>query len=156
GFFNGLGIRPVAGRFIANDDDRTESPAVAVVSAAFGQRHFGDVANAAGQTILVNNVPFTVIVVAPTGFFDVDPSTASDPYFPVHAGVAIEAIDPFGAKPSWYQDEHLYWIEVMARLRPGVSRAQVQAALAPQFHRWVESTVTEEQERATLPTLVIQ
>src|SRR3977135_4435100 len=43
----------------------------------------------------------------------------------------------------------------MGRLRPGVSRAQAQAVLAPQFHQWVASTATTAAERAQLPDLVV-
>src|SRR3984885_9705169 len=43
----------------------------------------------------------------------------------------------------------------MARLRPGVSIAQAQAALAPAFHQWVVSTANNDQERANLPELVL-
>ena len=44
----------------------------------------------------------------------------------------------------------------MGRLRPGVSRAQAQAALAPQFQRWVASTAANDRERANLPALVLK
>jgi macrolide transport system ATP-binding/permease protein len=74
----------------------------------------------------------------------------------LRSGVSIEAADPYGTKPKWYLDQNFYWIGIMARLRPGVSRAQAQAALAPQFNRWVESTVTYEREREILPSLVVQ
>jgi predicted permease len=52
-----------------------------------------------------------------------------------------------------YRDDHFYWIEVMGRLRPGVSMAQAQAALAPRFHQWVAATARTEGERAKLPAL---
>jgi predicted permease len=129
---------------------------VAVVSLGFSQRHFGGPANAAGQTILINNVPATVVGVTPPEFFGVNPATLPDVFLPMLSGVTIEAADPYGTKPKWYLDQNYYWIEIMARLRPGVNRAQVQAALAPQFHQWVESTVTNEREREILPSLVVQ
>src|SRR5260370_3391620 len=44
----------------------------------------------------------------------------------------------------------------MARLRPGVSMAQAQAALAPRFHQWMENTAANDQELANLPALVLQ
>ena len=44
----------------------------------------------------------------------------------------------------------------MARLRPGVSLAQAQAVLAPQFREWVASTATNDKERANLPELVLK
>ncbi len=44
---------------------------------------------------------------------------------------------------------------MMARLRPGVSLIQAQAALGPVFHQWVATTATNDQERANLPELLI-
>jgi predicted permease len=155
-YFSGLAVRAVAGRMIVPNDDQARSPLVAVVSLGFSQRHYGGPANAAGQTILINNVPATVVGVTPPEFFGVDPSAAPDVFLPMHSGVSIEAADPYGTKPKWYLDQNFYWIEIMARLRPGVSRGQVQAALAPQFRQWVESTVTDEREREILPSLVVQ
>ena len=43
----------------------------------------------------------------------------------------------------------------MGRLRPGVSMAQAQAALAPRFHQWVAATATTDGERAKLPALIL-
>ena len=60
-YFRGLGVPPAAGRLIAPDDDRAGAPAVAVISFALSQRRFGGPANASGQSILINNLPFTVI-----------------------------------------------------------------------------------------------
>src|SRR5690242_338123 len=54
-----------------------------------------------------------------------------------------------------YPDENFYWIEMMGRLRPGVSIAQAQAVLAPRFHQWVASTATTDGERAKLPALTL-
>jgi hypothetical protein len=41
-------------------------------------------------------------------------------------------------------------------LRPGVSLAQAQVALAPEFQQWVATTATNDQERANLPRLVVK
>src|SRR3979411_481328 len=46
-------------------------------------------------------------------------------------------------------------IEMMGRLRPGVSMAQAQAALAPRFHQWVATTAKTNGERAKLPALIL-
>jgi predicted permease len=54
-----------------------------------------------------------------------------------------------------YPDGNFYWIEMMGRLRPGVSMAQAQAALAPRFHQWVAATATTDGERAKLPALML-
>ena len=54
-----------------------------------------------------------------------------------------------------YGDGNFYWIEMMGRLRPGVSMAQAQAALAPRFQQWVATTAQTEGERAKLPALIL-
>jgi len=54
-----------------------------------------------------------------------------------------------------YPDANFYWLEMMGRLRPGVSMAQAQAALAPRFHQWVAATATTDAERAKLPSLIL-
>jgi ABC-type antimicrobial peptide transport system permease subunit len=44
----------------------------------------------------------------------------------------------------------------MARLRPGVSRAQAQAVLAPAFEQWVSGTAANDEQRANLPQLLVR
>jgi predicted permease len=155
-FFRGLAIPPAAGRLIMADDDRPEAAAVAVISHAFSQKRFGSDANAAGQPVLINNLPFTVVGVAPPGFFGIDPAAPADVYIPIHANEFLGAIDPFGFGADSYIDPNYYWIQVLGRLRPGITLAQAQAALAPQFQQWVAATAANDSERANLPALVIR
>jgi predicted permease len=154
-YFGGLEVATAAGRVIIEDDDRAGAPAVAVLSFAFSQKHFGDAASAPGQSILINNVPFIVAGVAPPGFFGVDPAAVPDFYIPLHTNILLQQKE--GPElAARYLDQNYYWIEMMARLRPGVSLAQAQATLAPRFHQWVESTASNDQERANLPALLIR
>ena len=146
-YFRGLAVPPAAGRLISPEDDQTGAPAVAVISFALSQRRFGGPENAAGQSILINNVPFLVAGVTPPGFFGVDPAAAPDVYLPLRGSI--------GFQPEEFLDRNYYWAEVMGRLRPGVSLAQAQAALAPSFQNWVTSTASTDLERANLPALVI-
>ncbi len=155
-YFRGLGVPPAAGRLIIPDDDRAGAPPVAVVSYAFSQRRFGGAANAAGQPILIDNLPFTVVGVTPPEFFGVDPAAAPDVYLPMHANELLSAGRQFGFRSEDYLDQNYYWIEMMGRLRPGVSLAQAQAALAPAFQQWVASTAANDRERANLPALVVK
>jgi macrolide transport system ATP-binding/permease protein len=153
-YFRGLEVSPAAGRVIIPDDDRAGATPIAVLSFAFSQRRFGDAASAPGQSILIDNVPFTVAGVAPPGFFGVDPAAAPDFYIPLHTNLLL----PLRARatdPQVYLEQNYYWLEMMARLRPGVSLTQAQAALGPVFHQWVASTAND-RERATLPELLIR
>ena len=150
-YFRGLAVSPAAGRLIDSEDDRPGAAPVAVISFATSQNRFGGPPNAIGQSILVDNIPFTVIGVAPPEFFGVDPAAAPDLYLPLHANLLVDGV---GAA-RMYGDENFYWIEMMGRLRPGVSMAQAQAALAPRFHRWVATTAQTAGERAKLPALIL-
>src|SRR5580698_3196706 len=44
---------------------------------------------------------------------------------------------------------------MMARLRPGVTMAQAEAQLAPQFHQWVQSTAKNDKQRSDVPILFL-
>ncbi len=150
-YFRGLAVSPAAGRLIDSEDDRPGAAPVAVISFATSQNRFGGPPNAIGQSILVDNVPFTVIGVAPPEFFGVDPAAAPDLYLPLHTNLLVD-----GAQAArMYPDGNFYWIEMMGRLRPGVSMAQAQAVLAPRFHQWVATTATTDGERAKLPALML-
>jgi macrolide transport system ATP-binding/permease protein len=150
-YFRGLAVSPAAGRLIDSEDDRPGAAPVAVISFATSQNRFGGPPHAIGQSVLVDNIPFTVIGVAGPEFFGVDPAVAPDLYLPLHTNVLV---DGAGAA-RMYGDGNFYWIEMMGRLRPGVSMAQAQAALAPRFHQWVATTAKTDGERAKLPALIL-
>ncbi len=145
-YFRGLELAPAAGRFLIDDDDRAGAAPVVVLGFDLAQRRFGDAASAAGKSVLVNNRPYTVAGVAPPGFSGLDPAQSPELYLPLHL---VEDAASF-------LDEHYYWLLISARLRPGMTMAQAQAQLAPVFHRWVESTAENDQERAHLPELALK
>ena len=153
-YFRGLAVTPAAGRMIIPDDDRVGAPPIVVLSFPFSQRRFGDAESAPGQTILINNSPFTVAGVAPPGFFGVDPAAAPDFYIPLRTSLLLR-LRGGASDAKDYLDQNYYWLEMMARLRPGVSLVQAQAALGPMFHQWVETTAND-RERANLPELQIR
>ena len=150
-YFRGLAVSPAAGRLIDSEDDHPGAAPVAVISFATSQNRFGGPSSAIGQPVLVDNVPFTVIGVAPPEFFGVDPAAAPDLYLPLHTNLLVD-----GARAARiYPDGNFYWLEMMGRLRPGVSMEQAQAALAPRFRHWVSATATTDGERAKLPALTL-
>ena len=155
-YFHGLGVAPAAGRLIIADDDRVGALPVVVVSFAFSEKHFGGAANAPGKTLSINGVPFTVAGVAPPEFFGVDPSESPAMYVPMHANLVLGAGDPFGFTPADYLDGNNYWMEAMARLKPGITLEQAQAQIAPRFHQWVAGTAKNDRERAKLPEIVLR
>jgi len=155
-YFRGLAVAPAAGRLIGSDDDLAGAPPVVVLNFGVSQRRFGSPANAVGQTVLIDNKPFIVIGVTPPEFFGVDPASAPDFYLPAHSILVLDAGRTWGETEESFLDKNYYWIEMMARLRPGVGIAQAQASLEPLFHNWVASTAENDRERANLPRLVIR
>ncbi len=153
GFFNGLSVRPAAGRLIQSDDDRASAAPVAVLSLGYSQRRFGDALSAIGQVMLVNNLAFTVVGVAPAEFFGVDPAAAPQVYLPMHAGPRVQERSLATVD---FTDQNYYWVEMMGRLKPGVDLAQARTALAGPFAQWVASTATNGEERAHLPALHLE
>jgi len=65
-FFSVLGIEMSAGRGIAPDDDRPGADPVTVISHRYWQSRYGGAPDVVGQTILLNNEPYTIVgVVGP-------------------------------------------------------------------------------------------
>ncbi len=155
GYFSGLGVSPAAGRLIGAGDDRPGIPPVAVLSYRYAQKRFGDPARAVGQAILINDAPFTVAGVAAPEFFGVNPGGAQDVFVPMHTSPLLN-LRWAEEERTKYTDGNFYWVEMMGRLRPGVTMAQAQAALAASFHNYVASTATSDKERAGLPELMLR
>jgi predicted permease len=154
-YFRGMGVPPSAGRFILATDDEPGAATVAVLSHRYSQRRFGDAAQTVGRNIRINDKPVTVIGVAPRGFFGAEPGSVPDVYIPIRAQVVLEP--PVVTKDAGYQylDPNYYWIEIMGRLKTGVTVEQAQAALAPQFGAFVNATAPTERQRTDLPELRI-
>jgi len=154
-YFSGLGVPSAAGWLVGPDDDRAGAPAVVAIGYGLSRRRFGGPAGAVGQSILVNNIPFTVAGVAPRKFFGADPNSSPDIYFPMHANFLFDAGNKRNPPASVYLNSGYDWVVTMARLRPGVTAAQAQAALAGRFLQWERESKTKF-SRDDLPTLVIQ
>jgi predicted permease len=155
-FFSGLGVPPAAGRLIDDSDDRTGAPLVVVLGYTYAQRRFGDVTAAVGQPVLISTLSYTIIGVAAPEFFGVNPGGPQDMFLPLHGNIPMQAAI-FGGKPeTMYTEANYYWLQIMARLKPGASRQQAQAELEPLFHNWVASTAANAKERANLPSILLQ
>jgi len=151
-FFSGLQVATAAGRLIGEEDDRAGAPAVAVLSYSFWQRSFLGAADAVGQTIRVNGSLFTVAGVSAAEFYGVNPRNAPDIFLPLHA---LSYLDP-RVRSNWFVERDNYWVEMMGRLRPGLSLSEAQVPLAGKFHQFVAATATNDKERSNLPALWLQ
>lgn len=148
-YFQSLGISAARGRLIQPSDDVTRGAhSVAVLSDLAWKRRFAADPNIAGQTVRVNGMPFTIIGVAPEGFYGTERFFAPELFFSASMSAQVEL------ENSMYDDDRgAQNTFVLARLRPGVTPAQAQsqldaatAQLAAQFPRENEGwnlTLTE-------------
>jgi predicted permease len=148
-FYGDLGVRPAMGRLIDDEDDRAGAN-VAVISYAWWQRRFDANPKAVGQSIVINNEPFTIIGVSAPEFFGVNPSGAPEIFMPIHAAGLL------GTTDSRFLDKNFYWIEMMGRLKPGIGIHQAQAMLAAQFRQFETGTASNNKERSDLPELLVE
>uniref|UniRef100_Q01T53 Permease n=1 Tax=Solibacter usitatus (strain Ellin6076) TaxID=234267 RepID=Q01T53_SOLUE len=151
-YFSGLRVPPAAGRLFEDADDRTGSPAVVVLAYPYWQRRFGGASSVIGSSILLNNLPFTVVGVSAPGFFGVDPQTNPAFFLPIHA-MPMLAAKPAEEERSRFFDEHFYWIEMMGRLAPGVDIAQAQAVMRSRFRAFAAGTAATPKDAEVLPEL---
>ena len=153
GFFSGLGIAPAAGRLIDRDDDRSGAAAIAVITNDYWHSRFGANPAIVGKQIQINGASFTIAGVSAPGFYGVSPGSKPGVFL---AMSNMGLTRPQTGVPSMFQDGTYYWIELMGRLKKGVTLQQAQAQLSQQFHAFVQTTATKDRERADLPSLWLQ
>ena len=138
-FFSGLGVQTVLGRGFTPEDESTHAP-IAVLSNAWWKRRFAGDRDILGKTLYVKGVPVAIVGVAPPGFNGVDPIHSSmDFWIPLQNRPELNA---WGTPPT---DHTLYgspnWLalDMLGRLRPGVSPEQAAAQLTPAFQSTLAS-----------------
>jgi predicted permease len=124
-YFGALGIKPALGRFILpSEGDVLNADPVMVLSYAYWQTHFGGDPQIVGRKVSVDGHPVTIVGVAPKGFEGVYPILKVQGYLPLGM-IAIE-----GQPSDFMTNRQLRGMPVLARVRPGTTLAQAQAALA--------------------------
>ena len=139
-FFEGLTAQVPLGRALTPDDERSHAP-VMVVSYAFWTREFARRPSILGSTISVKGLPFTVVGVTARGFFGVEPGSSSDFWVPLQNRPELNAWGMTSADETLYGTPRWWCLRMMARLRPGVTPAAAQAALAGTFFSAAQSGV---------------
>lgn len=113
-FFDVLGIKPFLGRFFRPDEEIiTSGTPYAVLSYSFWQTRFASDPAIVGKSIEIVRHQVTVIGVAPEGFIGAMPGIREDMWVP---------LDPLGNSQRM-KHRGQSWLNVIGRLRPGVSRA---------------------------------
>jgi len=123
-YFDVLGVKPAAGRLIAEEDDREgRSEPVAVLSHAFWQRAFGGDSHVAGKTIHLNGHSFTVAGVAAREFRGTQPQAQTDLWL----AISLEPIAMPRMSPDTLRNRANGWLRIFGRLKPQVSLRAAQA-----------------------------
>jgi putative ABC transport system permease protein len=127
-FYDELGVRPLAGRLLNEQDadERTLQPAhVAVLGHAFWIRHFGGDRNVVGQQIRVENEWFQIVGIAPEGFRALNVTIEPDVTLPLTAFPLITD----GVRGADLRSTPSFWVRATGRLHRGITIEQARAAV---------------------------
>lgn len=122
-FFSLLGVQPVLGRtFLPNEDQKPDGNPVLVISERLWRRRFGASPNVLGRTVELNRYAFTIVGVVPDSFHGTMPPSTFDVWAPRSMNWEVRNQRLVGRSArGWHS---------LARLRPGVTLAQANAAVA--------------------------
>jgi predicted permease len=133
-YFSVFGIRPFAGRLFSASDDAPSAAPVTVLSYRAWQMHWGADPSAIGSVAVIQGQPFSVIGVAPPGFFG--ETLRSDPpdlWLPLQQEPLIAGPD------SLLHQSISAWLRAIGRLKPGATTAGMSARLTTLLRRWLEN-----------------
>ena len=112
-FFDVLGVKPAIGRTFARGEDDVGAARVVVLSYAFWQEQFGGDRTVVGRSVSLDGSPATIIGVLPRDF-----------QFAKQGNAQLWA--PIDRNQAMRDRRGMHWLNIVARLRPGVSRADAQ------------------------------
>jgi predicted permease len=130
GYYAGLGVQPVLGRAITDEDDRAGAAPVVVLSHQFWQERFSATPAVIGQSLKLNQQSFTIIGVTPPAFNGAG-----------QVGERHAVTIPIASEPLLRGESRLgtanragyWWLDVMGRLKPGATYEQARASLNDAF-----------------------
>ena len=126
-YFDVLGLPPLLGRgFLPTEEEKPGSTPVIVISYAFWQSHFVGERSVIGKSIQINKHLCTIVGVAPPGFVACPTGVRSDIWIALVYG------------DGEFRQRDNVWLNVLGRLKPGVTRSQAEKELDLQMQRIVE------------------
>jgi predicted permease len=120
-YFDVLGVRPILGRgFLPAEDQKPGGAPVVVISYRLWQTHFGANPNIVGQTMELNQHPYTIVGVTAAAFQGSQTGVRTEFYVPIMMAAQLLSQDDL------LRDHSNFWLLAFGRLKPGVTRAQAQ------------------------------
>jgi predicted permease len=123
-YFDMLGVKPVRGRLLLPEDDRVPGGhPVAVISFGCWQKRFGGDPAVVGRQVKFNSMDFTVLGVAPQGFFGTELFYTAEVFFPMMMQKELEG------GSGYLERRDVSNTFIVGRLKTGVTLPQAQAGL---------------------------
>ena len=138
-FFRTLGVQPWIGRVMTEADDREGAPLVAVMSYRVWQTKYASDSSVVGASFQINGHAFTVIGVAPPGFYGAKLAGWGMPDF----WLPITAENVLAGPVSRLKRANENYLDLLGRVRPGVNPQALEARLRVEFHDWLASHVQD-------------
>jgi len=132
-YFHTLGVRAFGGRVFTQDDDRAGAPPVAVLSHRAWQSTYGSDTSVVGSTFVVEGHPFTVIGVAPPGFFG--ETLKSDP---PDIWIPLQQEPMLAGEGALLHAPVEAWLRMIGHLRPGASIDGMSARVTAVLQQWMQ------------------
>jgi predicted permease len=138
-FFGVLGVDPLLGRTFGPEVDKVrDANPVAVISYSFWQRHFGGDVSALGRKLRIRKTVYDIIGVMPQRFFGMTVGAAPDVWVPLTMQAEVYPGQDWLTVEK-HPIEKTEWLQVMGRLKPGVTVAKAKASLDLTFQQYLES-----------------
>ncbi|MHB8610182.1 MAG: ABC transporter permease [Candidatus Acidiferrales bacterium] len=132
-YFSTLGVRAFGGRVFTPDDDTPSAPPVAVLSHRVWQTTYAADPSVVGSTLVVEGHPFTVVGVAPPGFFgETLQSDPPDIWLPLQQEPMMDGEGGLLHQPV------SAWLRMIGRLRPGASIQAMAPRLTGVLRQWMQ------------------
>ena len=148
GYHRTLGLQPALGRLLAADDDQPGTATAIVISYAYWQRRFNGDPSVIGTQVIANDTAYTIVGVEPRGFAGINVGSAPDVTLP------LRAASHGSTGPQPWNAADVTWLEVIGRLRPGITPEQSAQELTTIF-RAMGSGVTAPSTAAP-PTVFVE
>jgi len=150
-YYRGLGIQAILGRTITAEDEKAsgETP-VAVISYGYWKRRFGLDPSVVGKSVNLNGVPFTIIGVTPAEFFGVQPGSSPDISIPITLQPQVATRWSSAGKP-FIEAADTWWLQIMGRLKAGMSASQARTALDVLFQQGITADHASTVEQPLIP-----
>ena len=140
-YFSVLGVPPAIGRTVAPDDDTSIlGRPVVVLSHRYWQTRFGGDQSVLNKTMVLNGHNFTVIGVAGRGFDGIEPGSVTQLFMPITMKPWIMQNAP-GLEDM--NDRRASWLQIVGRLKPGVTLEGAKASMQVLFHQIIEQEVKD-------------